>query len=189
MPRNALPGRIISRSDRPNQADASPIDGGRIRLEPARDEAGPKEPGQGQHVREVAVHFVDRPLLAGGQGLDQAVAVLAGEMLEGVEIEACVGHGVGERRGPEPAEALAGLGVGRALEVASDGTGRGAQDQLAASAVDRVGKRDRGVQGRHGRAGDGAIRDSGPSLGSLLVHRHHGQHRPEGVVDRRRQGR
>ena len=95
---------------------------GRIGVEPARDETGPKEPGQGQHMREVAVHFVGRPLLAGGQGLDQAAAVLACEILEGIEIDACVGNGVGERRGPEPAESLAGLGVGRALEIANDGS-------------------------------------------------------------------
>ena len=74
------------------------------RVEPARDEAGPKEPGQGKRVREVAVHFVSRPLLPGGQGLHQAAAVLAREMFEGIEIDACVGNGVRERRGSEPAE-------------------------------------------------------------------------------------
>ena len=80
--------------------------------------------------------------------------MLAGEMLQRIEIDACVGHGVFERRGPQLAEAIAGLGVGRALEVANDGARRGAQNQSRRDTVDRVGKRDRGVQGRDGRPGD-----------------------------------
>ena len=73
--------------------------------------------------------------------------MLAREILEGIEIDACIRNGVGERHGPEPAESLAGFGVGRALEIANDGPRRSAQDQTTLDAIDRVGKGDRRVQG------------------------------------------
>ena len=75
----------------PDQSDAS-MHGRRIGVEPARDEAGPKQPGQRQHMRQVAVDVIDRALLTGGQILQEAGAVLGGQVIDRIEVDKRAGY-------------------------------------------------------------------------------------------------
>ena len=56
------------------QPDA-PLNRSCISVDAARDEARAKEASESQRVSEVAVHIGNRPILAGGQGTDDPVAV------------------------------------------------------------------------------------------------------------------
>ena len=87
--------------------------------------------GPGEHLHHVLVDVDRRSFLAGGEAVDQAIAVSAGQAGQGIEVDAEERPGVREGRGLELAEVPAGLGVGRAFQVSCDCNGRGAQDQCA----------------------------------------------------------
>ena len=130
-----------------DQAEAT-IECRGIRLDPAGDEGGAEEAGQGQDVLQVALDLGGRAILPRGQVAGQPGAIPAGEPGQGLEIDADERLESREGGGLPVAEAGARLGVGRALEIAGHRGGRGAQDQPAAGPVDRIGERDRRAEGR-----------------------------------------
>lgn len=80
--------------------------GSGVGVQSARDKSGSKKFCHGQSLGKVTFDQVGWPVLAGGEDLKQASVMFAGELMDGIEIDARIGKGVGECRGPEPAEAL-----------------------------------------------------------------------------------